>query len=124
MLTGCRRIGMLGIAFKPGTDDLRNSAGIALAEMLVDAGCELTIYDSEVTAGRLARNNGDPLAKVSPRLAGLLVSSVRHMVDTCDAFVVTHGAREFGRILESIDVGKPIVDVSKAFSKIRRPVLH
>ncbi|WP_262320432.1 UDP-glucose dehydrogenase family protein [Acidiferrimicrobium sp. IK] len=44
------RIALLGLAFKPGTDDLRDSPAVAVAERLVHRGCFVTAFDPVVGA--------------------------------------------------------------------------
>ena len=55
--TGKRRVGLLGLAFKPGTDDLRESPLVALAERLLGRGFELLIHDPQVAVSRLLGAN-------------------------------------------------------------------
>src|SRR5207244_6106878 len=52
--SGARRVGLLGLAFKAGTDDLRESPMVALAERLLGRGFDLLIHDSQVSISQLA----------------------------------------------------------------------
>jgi GDP-mannose 6-dehydrogenase len=79
---GKRRVGMLGLAFKPGIDDLRESPLVELAETLLGKGFDVRIHDEAVTFSRLVGANREYINEHLPHLANL-------MVDTMDA-VVAH----------------------------------
>src|SRR5690606_14688618 len=55
--TGKRRIGLIGLSFKTGTDDLRESPLVLLAKHLVGEGMQLLVYDPEVHLSRLLGAN-------------------------------------------------------------------
>ena len=42
-----KRVALLGLTFKPNTDDMRDAPSLAIAQTLVDAGVEVTAYDPE-----------------------------------------------------------------------------
>ena len=56
--TGRRRVGLFGLSFKPGTDDLRESPLVELAERLVGKGYDLRIYDANVNGPLIGANRG------------------------------------------------------------------
>ncbi len=72
--TGCRRIGLVGLSFKAGTDDLRESPLVILAESLLGRGCDLKIYDPGVHLARLVGRNLTYVDVHLPHLAALLVN--------------------------------------------------
>ena len=86
---GQRRIGLWGLAFKPGTDDLRESPLVALAEILSGKGVDLKIYDEFVQIGRLVGGNKAFIEQTLPHLARLLVGSESEL-DACELIVVGH----------------------------------
>lgn len=105
-----RRIGLHGLAFKPGTDDLRESPLVALAEFLTGKGIELKIYDECVQVTRLVGGNKAFIEQTLPHLARLLVSS-RTDLDQCESIVIGHPV-----VAETINAwraaGKPIYDLT------------
>ena len=71
--TGVRRIGIVGLSFKAGTDDLRESPMVDVVETLLGWGCEVKIYDPNVMLSRLRGRNLAFVDRHLPHLANLLV---------------------------------------------------
>jgi GDP-mannose 6-dehydrogenase len=72
---GERDVGMAGLSFKPGTDDLRESPFVTLAEQLIGRGCRLKIYDPSVSIARLRGRNLAYIDQHLPHLAAQLVET-------------------------------------------------
>jgi GDP-mannose 6-dehydrogenase len=85
-----KRVGMVGLSFKPDTDDLRESPFVTLAEMLLGKGLRLRIYDPNVHMARLTGANKDFIEATIPHLSGLLVSSLEELVAEVDLVVIGH----------------------------------
>ncbi|MEV7807015.1 nucleotide sugar dehydrogenase [Microbispora sp. NPDC088329] len=86
--TGRRRIGLFGLSFKPGTDDLRESPLVELAERLLGKGYDLRIYDANVSMSRLIGANRDYIASRLPHLGELLSNSVDDVLAHAEVCVV------------------------------------
>jgi len=89
--TGARYIGFHGIAFKPGTDDLRESPHVELAERLIGKGRNLVVFDEKVQFARLLGGNKSFVEEKFPHLAGLLTDRVEALAE-CDAILLAHPA--------------------------------
>jgi GDP-mannose 6-dehydrogenase len=85
---GRPKVGMLGLSFKTGTDDLRESPLVLVAKRLLGEGCELRIFDPEVQLSRLLGANRSYIEANIPHLASLLCSSMSEMLDPSEVILV------------------------------------
>jgi GDP-mannose 6-dehydrogenase len=88
---GARRIGLFGLAFKHGTDDLRESPLVTLAERLLGRGYELLIHDPHVSSSHLLGANRAYVEAHLPHLSRLLRTSIDEVLEHAEVCVV--GAR-------------------------------
>lgn len=86
--SGARRIGLVGLSFKAGTDDLRESPMVDVVETLLGWGCDVRIYDPNVTLGRLRGRNLAFIDRHLPHLAGLLVPQPAMAADRADLLLL------------------------------------
>ena len=108
--TGKRRVGLLGLAFKPGTDDLRESPLVALAERLLGRGFELLIHDPQVAVSRLLGANRAYVDQRIPHLSRLLAGSADAVVNHAEVCVVGAADPEAIAALGRVD-GRIVVDL-------------
>ena len=85
---GRRRVGIFGLAFKPGLDDLRESPLVELAERLLGKGFELKIYDPAVSLSRLVGANREYIESRIPHLSALLAQSAEEVVEHAEVCVI------------------------------------
>ncbi len=85
---GRPRVGMLGLSFKTGTDDLRESPLVMVAKRLIGEGCELRIFDPEVHLSRLLGANRSYIDAHIPHLGSLLCDDIEEMIDPSEVILV------------------------------------
>lgn len=88
LATGKRKIGFVGLSFKTGTDDLRESPLVTLAEQLIGKGMQLSIYDSEVQLAKLLGSNRNYIEKHLPHIGQMLQPELEDVIDGAEVLVV------------------------------------
>jgi GDP-mannose 6-dehydrogenase len=88
LASGKRRIGMIGLSFKVGTDDLRESPLVTLAEHFIGKGLQLLVYDPEVHLSNLLGANRRFIEKHVPHIQSLMRADMREVVDESELLVV------------------------------------
>src|SRR6266576_4679575 len=111
MESGRKRIGLLGFSFKAGTDDLRESPIVSLAEALLGKGLQLRIYDRNVSLARLVGSNRQYIEDQIPHLSSLLCESVEEVIDTSEVIVVGNQAPEFAKALTRCRCDQIVIDL-------------
>lgn len=110
--TGCKTVGMLGLSFKAGTDDLRESPLVTLADKLINAGYELSIYDPCVyEASKMEGANSKYINEGISHISKYLVENPDDMLKASDMFVIGNPSKEFPAVMEKADPSKPIIDL-------------
>jgi GDP-mannose 6-dehydrogenase len=93
LATGKKRIGMLGLAFKPDTDDLRESPLVTLVEALIGKGFDMKILDRNVSLARLTGANRQYINEEIPHISSLMCESPEELAEHADVLVIgTDGA--------------------------------
>jgi GDP-mannose 6-dehydrogenase len=120
--TGKKRIGMFGFSFKAGTDDLRESPLVILAEALLGKGYQICIYDKNVSLARLVGANKQYIEEQIPHLSRHLCQSVDEVIDRSDVIVVGNGSPEFSEAVTRCRPDQTVIDLVRIpldFSKVQ-----
>jgi len=112
---GRRRVGVLGLAFKSGTDDLRESPMVTLIERLIGKGFEVTIFDREVRSASIIGSNREYIEKEIPHIWELMRASVDEVLASSDVVVIGNGSAEFRRIEPQLRPDQRVVDLVRIF---------
>jgi GDP-mannose 6-dehydrogenase len=108
-----KRIALLGLAFKPGTDDLRESPMLELAERLIGKGYEVVIHDEYVNLDRLVGANREYVRKVLPHIASLLYDDLEMVLKDAELVIVAQANPAYARVCELV-TDRPVLDLSGA----------
>ncbi|HEY5370800.1 MAG TPA: nucleotide sugar dehydrogenase [Hanamia sp.] len=105
-----KKLGILGLSFKEGTDDLRNSPAVAVVEALIGKGCDLAIYDKHINISLLTGTNKEFIESRIPHLSNMLVDNAQKIIDTSDVIIINTKEKEFIPFLRNLE-DKIIIDM-------------
>lgn len=106
-----RKIGILGFAFKAGTDDLRESPIVDVIESLIGKGYDLKLFDKNVNVAALTGANRDYILNHIPHISKLMVNDMQEVLDFAEVIVIGNGAEEFKTVLNTLKAGQVVVDL-------------
>lgn len=109
---GAKRIGLLGLAFKAGTDDLRGSPMVALAESLLRRGHSLRIFDPGVNLSRLVGANDAEIQRRLPHLARLMAASAVEVVGGSEVIVASQPCASIEELRVCVRPEQHVIDVN------------
>ena len=115
--TGRKRIGVLGLSFKAGTDDLRESPIVSLIETLIGKGLQIAIYDRDVSLARLFGANKQYIEHEIPHISQLMRSSIAEVLRDSEVLVIGNKAAEFREIESQVSEGQVVIDLVRLFDR-------
>jgi GDP-mannose 6-dehydrogenase len=108
-----KNIGVLGLSFKTGTDDLRESPMVTLIETLIGKGLKLSIYDREVELAHLFGANKQYIEHEIPHISSLMKSDFNEVIDHSEVVIIGKHQDEFRALKDKLGNGRVIIDLIK-----------
>ncbi len=113
LATRRRRIGVLGLAFKPGTDDLRESPMVLLVETLIGKGCDVRILDRSVSIARLGGANRRYIEEEIPHIASLMCETTDALLAHAEVLVVANADEQARQALAAARPDQLVIDLGR-----------
>jgi GDP-mannose 6-dehydrogenase len=117
--TGKKKAAILGLSFKPGTDDLRESPQISLIKRLLGEGFEVRIWDKHVSMGRILGSNRQFIEEVIPHLGSLLQPSLQQVVLMAEIVVIATTEVEWKTLATMLRPGQVVIDLVNVEKSLR-----
>jgi len=114
-----KRVGFLGMAFKSGTDDLRNSPIIALIEQLIGKGFNIRIFDHHVNLGRLCGSNRQFIEERIPHISKLMVDQIEKVLAHAQIVVIGNRDPAFANIFSQLSNDQHVLDLVRIRQTIK-----
>ena len=118
--TNKRKVSLLGLSFKAGTDDLRESPQVQLIKRLLGEGCQVLIWDQDVSLGRLAGSNRQYIEEVIPHIGSLLSTDLEHVVRSAEVVIIGNKAADREQLSKLFTANQIVFDLVN-LDKARRP---
>lgn len=117
-----RRIGIIGLSFKPGTDDLRESPMVTLVETLIGKGLDVKILDHNVSVAKLTGANRRYIEEEIPHVSSLMCSEAADLLNHAELLVVGNPGEETDAALAAADPFLDVIDLTRGIA--RRPAIQ
>lgn len=115
---GKKRLAFLGMSFKPGTDDLRESPLVRMIEVCLGKGYDIRIFDENVSLARLVGANKAYIEKEIPHISRLLSTDLEEVVSFGEVIVVGHRSQQFADAVEKLAGDRHIIDLARVLDAI------
>lgn len=106
-----RKLGFLGLSFKGGTDDLRESPIVEVIETMLGKGFNIKIYDRYVLVARLMGANKVYIEKEISHISSLMCSNIEHLIHNSDVIIVGNKVDEFKEALKMVKENQVVIDL-------------
>jgi GDP-mannose 6-dehydrogenase len=117
LATHKRRVGVVGLSFKEGTDDLRESPMVTLVEALIGKGCDVRILDSNVAVARLVGANRRYIEEQIPHIAQLMCDGVEALLGHAEVVVIGNAGEEAASTLTAVRPEHVVVDLTRGIAR-------
>jgi GDP-mannose 6-dehydrogenase len=118
--TNKRKVAQLGLSFKAGTDDLRESPQVQLIKRLLGEGFEVRVWDRDVSLGRLAGSNRQYIEEVIPHIGSLLSADLEQVVKGAEVVIIGNKSVDKVELSKNLRSGQIVIDLVN-LDKNKRP---
>ena len=109
--TGKKKVAQLGLSFKAGTDDLRESPQVQLIKRLMGEGLEVKVWDEDVSLGRLAGSNRQYIEEVIPHIGSVLSADLESVLSTAEVVILGNKSASKEQLARYLRSGQIVIDL-------------
>ena len=115
--SGKKHVGFLGMSFKAGTDDLRESPVVTAIEFLIGKGYDVSIFDRNVSIAKLMGSNKEYIEREIPHISRLMRQTAEEVVNESEVIVLGNAAPEHKQVLQDVNGTHKIIDLVGLYKK-------
>ena len=124
LATKCRKVGVLGLSFKAGTDDMRESPLVSMIEALIGKGCQVKIFDADVLLAQLMGANKEFIEKEIPHISSLLCTRLEEVIRESEVIVIGKAESDYSKALELYLNDQLVFDLVRLVKNNTSPFVH
>jgi GDP-mannose 6-dehydrogenase len=109
--TGKKKIAQLGLSFKAGTDDLRESPQVQVIKRLMGEGLEVRVWDEDVSLGRLAGANRQYIEDVIPHIGSVLTDDLASVMSSAEVVILGNKSASKERLAGYLRPEQIVIDL-------------
>ena len=121
---GSKKIGLLGLSFKAGTDDLRESPLVKLSEFLIGKGYDLKIYDENVSLAKVFGANKQYIEQGIPHISTLMCPDIASLLSHADILIIGNYSKKYWKALKNGIAKKTVIDLVRCSDIIKSRPAH
>lgn len=119
LASGAKKIGVVGLSFKPDTDDMRESPMVTVVESLIGKGLSIRILDANVAIAKLTGANRQYIVEEIPHISMLMCDSAEALVEHAEVLVIGSDSAEAARVMSHARAGQTVIDLTRGWLKIK-----
>lgn len=116
-----KKIGVLGLSFKAGTDDLRESPMVELIEKLIGKGYSVKIFDQEVAVAKIFGSNKKYIETAIPHISSLMSDSIESVISESEIIIIGKNEKSYKDPILKTSESVHTIDLVKMFNKTEAP---
>jgi GDP-mannose 6-dehydrogenase len=124
MALGKKKVGFFGMAFKPDTDDMRESPLVEVIETLLGKGYQVKVYDKNVSTSKLIGANRRFIEEHIPHLSSLLSENIDEVASQSDVIVIGYKSPEFVQAVARLRPDQVVVDLARLDKTVTTPARY
>ena len=121
---GSKKVGLLGLSFKAGTDDLRESPLVKLSEFLIGKGYDLKIYDENVSLAKVFGANKQYIEQGIPHISTLMCPDIASLLSHADILIIGNYSKKYWKALKNSIAKKTVIDLVRCSDIIKSRPAH
>lgn len=119
LASGAKKVGVVGLSFKPDTDDMRESPMVTVVESLIGKGLAIKILDANVAIAKLTGANRQYITEEIPHISMLMCDTAEALVEHADVLVIGSDSAEAARVLRNVRPDQTVIDLTRGWLKIK-----
>ncbi len=116
-----KKIGVLGLSFKAGTDDLRESPMVELIEKLIGKGYSVKIFDQEVAVAKIFGSNKKYIETAIPHISSLMSNTIDDVINQSEIIIIGKNEKSYKEPILKASGSVHTIDLVKMFNKSEAP---